>query len=518
MSSVNNTAFITYTIAGQRKDGIPFVAQTTQTFSKSKQGPAAVSAILSNDSHSIPTDSAGNSGDYTGSGTLISVYEGTTQLDNDGVGTSAGKFTASASPTNISAGVITDSGLNASVANASAMTADTALIIYTITGRNSINESFSIIKIQTFSKAKEGIQGVQGNPGLDGSAGVAGNDGISIVWYGSSASHPTTGLVDGYAYYNTTDGKSYVRQSGAWYQMTIDGVTGPQGPTGLTGNTGSQGPQGDQGIQGIQGNQGVTGDTGPAGPAGIPIVWKGDSSLPPANPQVNWVYRDTDNGYTYIYTGFAWELMVSDGSDGTNGATGDNGLSVFITYHDNAISNTPSAPTGDGTTSGWHPAATVNAIWMSQKVATDVSSGAWGAAIRIRGDTGVTGNADPPIVTGSTSTISGVSVTHVSVGNPITITYSVNLAASGASGFNPPAPVGIRLKRNGSNVALGAGQLWVDFNPPDTFYDWTLTSGLLTFVHTPGVGTHTYTLELEDTSYNTPGLQNSCSITTREEQ
>ena len=44
--------------------------------------------------------------------------------------------------------------------------------------------------------------------------------------------------------------------------------------------------------------------------------------------------------------------MVLDGSDGANGTNGEDGLSVFITYHDNAITSMPNNPTGNGTTNG----------------------------------------------------------------------------------------------------------------------------------------------------------------------
>lgn len=42
-----------------------------------KPGENTISAVLSNESHVIPTDSEGNSGNYTGAETTISIYEGT---------------------------------------------------------------------------------------------------------------------------------------------------------------------------------------------------------------------------------------------------------------------------------------------------------------------------------------------------------------------------------------------------------------------------------------------------------
>lgn len=185
-----------------------------------------------------------------------------------------------------------------------------------------------------------------GFDGIDGAEGVAGT---SIVWKGDFSSAPSSPQ-NGWAYKNTTDKKSYVYQDGQWYQMTIDGIDGKNGKDGLS------------------------------------IVWKGDLQSPPSNPQINWAYRDTNNGRVYIWNGTAWSLMVVDGSDGADGAAGSNGLSVFITYNDNT--SQPSVPTGNGTTGGWHTNATSGAIWMSQKVASSASDGTWGTPIKIKGDKG----------------------------------------------------------------------------------------------------------------------------------
>lgn len=130
----------------------------------------------------------------------------------------------------------------------------------------------------------------------------------------------------------------------------------------------------------------IDGIDGKNGKDGLSIVWKGDLQTPPSNPQTNWAYRDTNNGRVYIWNGTAWALMVVDGSDGADGAAGSDGLSVFITYNDST--SQPSVPTGNGTTGGWHTNATSAAIWMAQKVAASASDGAWGTPIKIKGDKG----------------------------------------------------------------------------------------------------------------------------------
>lgn len=199
---------------------------------------------------------------------------------------------------------------------------------------------------------KDGNDGAPGKDGMNGADGINGKDGTSIVWKGSYVSHPSNPQ-NGWAYKNTTDGKSYVYQDGTWYQMTIDGVDGANGKDGAD---------------------------------GLDIVWKGDLSAPPANPVKNWVYRDIDNGRVYIYNGTAWALMVADGNDGATGAAGSDGLSVYITYHDSE--SQPAVPTGNGTSDGWHTNATNAVVWMSQKVAESASSGSWGTPIRAKGTDG----------------------------------------------------------------------------------------------------------------------------------
>ena len=139
------------------------------------------------------------------------------------------------------------------------------------------------------------IKGEDGKDGLNGIDGINGKDGVSIIWKGTFTSHPS-GAENGWAYYNSTEGKSFVYQDNTWYQMSIDGTDG------------------------IKGNDGAD---------GLSIVWKGEQKTPPSRPETNWVYRDTDNGIVYIYNGSAWEAMTYDGSDGTDGTNGTDGLSII---------------------------------------------------------------------------------------------------------------------------------------------------------------------------------------------
>lgn len=199
------------------------------------------------------------------------------------------------------------------------------------------------------AKGKDGEDGYTPVKGVDYFDGNDGDDGTSIIWKGTYASVPSN-AENGWAYYNSTAKASYVYQNDTWYQMSIDGVDGQNGEDGSS------------------------------------IVWKGELSTAPTNPETNWVYKDSDDGKVYIYNGTGWELMVLDGNDGQDGTNGSDGLSVFITY--NNSTTTPSAPTGNGTSNGWHTDATSASIWMSQKVAKDAASGTWGAPIKIKGEDG----------------------------------------------------------------------------------------------------------------------------------
>ena len=133
-------------------------------------GVNAITVIVSNEAHVIPCDSAGTPTSYVGSGTIIRVFEGTNQLSYDGSGTVNSSWDVVGTGTSITVGSKTDSGVFVTINAHSGMTADTASILYTITGKRSDGTSFSIEKTQSFSKSKTGVKGDPGNPGADSTA------------------------------------------------------------------------------------------------------------------------------------------------------------------------------------------------------------------------------------------------------------------------------------------------------------------------------------------------------------
>lgn len=121
------------------------------------EGVAALTLLLSNEAVSIPTDQSGGAGNYANSGTDVYLFEGANPIQYDGTGTANGTFKITATPTGITAGAITDGGAFARLANASAMTGDTAQIVITITGKRANGTAISLTRTQTFSKSKTGV-------------------------------------------------------------------------------------------------------------------------------------------------------------------------------------------------------------------------------------------------------------------------------------------------------------------------------------------------------------------------
>jgi hypothetical protein len=125
---------------------------------KGADGTSGVSPILVSLSRpivNIMTDSNGNNGIYTNSGTNISVIEGLTTLEYDGVGTSSGTWKIlSVVASGITAGTTAvDSSSYAIINDHSAISAATASITYNISGKNSSGVVFTTSVVQTFTRS-----------------------------------------------------------------------------------------------------------------------------------------------------------------------------------------------------------------------------------------------------------------------------------------------------------------------------------------------------------------------------
>ncbi len=142
--------------------------------------------------------------------------------------------------------------------------------------------------------AKKGDSGADGKDGIDG---VDGKDGTSINWRGSYSSASEISnkkYLD--AYYNTTDGCSYIYTGYSW-QILVQ-----------------------------------------AGADGVSIKWLGSytDSSKISNPKVLNAYYNTTDGCSYIYTGSSWELLARKGTDGAT-SSGDGSirwLGSFVNFNE----------------------------------------------------------------------------------------------------------------------------------------------------------------------------------------
>jgi len=62
----------------------------------------------------------------------------------------------------------------------------------------------------------------------------------------------------------------------------------------------------------------IEGHKGVAENDSIFVNWRGFTPSPPPGPQKGWAYRDNDNSRVYMYNGKAWELMVNDANYNQN--------------------------------------------------------------------------------------------------------------------------------------------------------------------------------------------------------
>ena len=150
---------------------------------------------------------------------------------------------------------------------------------------------------------------------------------LNQAWMGVLASAPTTNLIDGALYFDSSLDVLRIYNGSEWATADVgptgpQGVDGPQGSQGLTGATGPAGSDGTdggvgpQGATGPQGTQGLTGSTGPAGSDGT------DGSTGATGPTGS--QGATGSQGPQGLTGSTGPAG-SDGTDGSTGATGPTG-------------------------------------------------------------------------------------------------------------------------------------------------------------------------------------------------
>jgi len=128
------------------------------------KGSNSIVMNITNDSAHISCDYQGNpnTGGYGNSGTVIQVFDGTTELVYNGVGITDGTYRVTTTGVNITPGAISASGVSAVSAIASAITNSLASITFTVIGKSLNGNSISLSKIQSLVKQLNGKNGDNG--------------------------------------------------------------------------------------------------------------------------------------------------------------------------------------------------------------------------------------------------------------------------------------------------------------------------------------------------------------------
>lgn len=164
-------------------------------------GFSSVVGLLSNDAHTVPTDSAGNGGNFTGAATTLTLFNGSAD--------DSANWAVTASPTNVTG---TLSGKTYTV---TALSADTGYVDLTATrgGFSNVVKRFTLMK----SKAgTAGATGATGSTGATGATGAVGPQGPAVTVTPNRA--PTFTNTD-----NVLDGG----QADIVFTAAVSGVTSP---------------------------------------------------------------------------------------------------------------------------------------------------------------------------------------------------------------------------------------------------------------------------------------------------
>ena len=168
----DNNETITWTIKVGTKDGEVDI-KTVQSLSKSLKGVGAAGLSISNENVSIVKDSNGTF-DFTNTGSVIQVTDGTGNLQFTTGTAGAGQYTLAIQDTNVTtpSNPLTVSGKNAvlaaitAVTNPSTFTSGSRQV--TATGKDAAGSDFSLIKTQTIAAVAAGNVGARGKKTFNG--------------------------------------------------------------------------------------------------------------------------------------------------------------------------------------------------------------------------------------------------------------------------------------------------------------------------------------------------------------
>lgn len=181
--------------------------------------------------------------------------------------------------------------------------------------------------------------------GENGTNGTNGVNGVSINWRGPFTKEPSSANLND-AYYNSTDKNSYIFDGEDWRIFAKSGKDGTS-LNWLGSKTSEPYPANKfdayyhmyNGVSYIY--TGSKWDTlsidGKDGADGISLTWIGDQPYPPTNPKLNWIYHDSDDGITYIWDGYEWDIFCKDGKNGKDAEDKGAAISGFVAHGDSLI-------------------------------------------------------------------------------------------------------------------------------------------------------------------------------------
>ena len=271
------------------------------------RGIDGMTFVITNEAHVFNASVAGAVSSYAGSGTIIEVYEGGTELVYDGTGTSNSRWKTTEAATNITVGTKTDSGDYLTVGNHSGVAdgTDESKIIYTITGKRADGTSFTAQAQQSFTKSKKGDLGDTGATGAQGIQGVKGDDAAGVEYI---------------------------------FAVTADDDTDPTDPSN---SWGFDNPNNSQGWY----------DGGPSLTTSNKALWRSQRDIE-GTPATGATVSDTWSDPTVV------GRFADDGTDGTDGEDGDPGATGAVgkktatgyLYYNTQQANAPSAPSNSSVT------------------------------------------------------------------------------------------------------------------------------------------------------------------------
>ena len=380
-------------------------------------GADAFTVALTNEAHTLSTTNTGTV-TYTGSGTDIIAYKGSTELNGITSGTpTTGQFKVTASGTDITPSSTngTSTGNPVVFADHNSMTENTASITYSI----NLENTTTLTKIQSFAKSIEGADGGDGTNGTDG------NDGNSIAQvycYRRATSTPSTPSGGSFNFTNNTltaptdwsatvpsgsdpvyisfatasiSGSVGTDSSLTWstpvlaFQNGADGSDGTDGTDGTNGSNGSDGSDGKSTFQGVVFRRAASAPSTPSGGSfnfgnntfTAPTNWS--TAIPSGTNPVyasRALFQVTGDSGTDSSPSWSTPQVLAqngddgtDGTDGTNGTDGADGADGVSTFHFSVFKRSASAPStpSGGSYNFTDQTRTAPSGWNTEPPATD---------------------------------------------------------------------------------------------------------------------------------------------------